>query len=60
MRTPTAIARALGLCLAASAVLTAQGDKLPQVSFEGFGNSEAKSLDDFDGRLILVEAFAFW
>ena len=44
-----------------TALLPAQvGDPMPPAKFEAFGNSEAGSLDDFQGRLVLLEVFAYW
>jgi len=50
------------LCLwLATGTATAQvGDPLPQSSFTSFAHTEATSLDDFKGRLVLLEVFAFW
>jgi hypothetical protein len=50
------------LALGASISLaTAQvGDKMPQVSFDAFGNTKATSIEDFQGRLVLLEVFAYW
>jgi hypothetical protein len=53
---------ALGL---AAAVPTAPpagsvGKPLPVVELEGFSKTEAESLDDYFGRAILFEFFAYW
>ncbi len=59
MKANHAIAAVLGLALAGS--LSAQiGDPLPQVEVKSFGNSAATKLDDFAGRAMIVEVFAFW
>jgi hypothetical protein len=36
------------------------GGQLPQVELTDFGQTKAKSLDDFAGRTILIEFFAYW
>lgn len=36
------------------------GDRLPAITLEGFGNTPAKAFDDFAGRAILLEFFAYW
>lgn len=36
------------------------GDPMPNAEFAAFGNTEATQLDDFKGRLILLEVFAYW
>ena len=52
--------------LAATLALTAWtapaqiGQPLPEVEVTGFTGTEAKSLDDFAGRLLLIEFFAYW
>ena len=33
---------------------------VPEIPFAGFGNSEATSFEDFKGRLVLLEVFAYW
>jgi hypothetical protein len=52
-----------GLALAALALLSPgarAGGQLPQVDLADFGQTKAKSLDDFAGRAILIEFFAYW
>ena len=46
----------------APALASAQGigSKLPEIELEGFANTPAKSFDDFMGRAVLIEFFAFW
>jgi hypothetical protein len=48
--------------LVLSAPLPAQvGAPFPRdLEFKDFAQTPAQSLEDFSGRLILVEAFAFW
>ena len=36
------------------------GKPLPEVELEGFSQTGAESLDDFFGRAILFEFFAYW
>jgi hypothetical protein len=45
-----------GSLVAADAV----GKRLPDAKLEGFAQTKAKSLDDYFGRVVLYEAFAFW
>ena len=42
------------------AVAAQIGQPLPQVPLTNFTATDATSLADFDGRLLLVEFFAFW
>lgn len=36
------------------------GAPMPELEFEGFSQTKAKSLDDLAGRAILIEIFAYW
>lgn len=36
------------------------GSKVPDVELEGYSKTPAKSYDDFTGRAVLIEFFAFW
>ena len=45
-----------GLC----ATPASAGGQFPQAELDGFGQTKAKSFDDFAGRAVLVEFFAFW
>ncbi len=36
------------------------GGQLPQIELTDFGQTKAKSFDDFAGRAVLIEFFAFW
>lgn len=36
------------------------GSPLPEVALEGFSQTKAESYDDFHGRAVLIEFFAFW
>jgi hypothetical protein len=49
------------VCAAAPA-LSAQGvgSKVPAVELEGYAKTPAKSYEDFTGRAVLIEFFAFW
>ena len=52
---------AVALCaLAASADAQGAGSKLPPVELEEFTLTPAKSFDDYFGRAVLVEFFAYW
>lgn len=51
---------ALGFGLLASSVMAQVGDPMPEAKFTAFGNSEATTIDDYQGRLILLEVFAYW
>ena len=59
MRTATAL---LVLSLAAPAAIADgwEGRPLPRPKLEGFSNTPARSFDDFVGRTVLVEFFAYW
>jgi len=56
---PSALLVLLGT-LAAPAVAQGVGSKLPAVELEGFSQTPAKSFDDFLGRGVLIEFFAYW
>jgi hypothetical protein len=36
------------------------GKSLPLVELEGYSQTKAKSFDDFLGRAVLIEFFAYW
>ncbi len=36
------------------------GGQLPPVEVEGFAHTKARSFDDFAGRAVLIEFFAYW
>ena len=44
----------------ALAVPALAGGQLPPVEAEGFAQTKAKSFDDFAGRAVLIEFFAYW
>jgi hypothetical protein len=51
------------LAFAALALLApagSAGGQLPAPDLEGFAQTKAKSFDDFAGRAVLIEFFAFW
>ena len=48
-----------GLALAGFAAAQI-GGPLPPAEIDGFAQTPAKSLDDFLGRVVLVEFFAYW
>ena len=51
---------AVALCLVLAAAATAQvGQPLPDHELEGFSQTPAKSYDDFLGRAVLIEFFAY-
>lgn len=56
----------LGLAALACAVVSAPsaaqgiGSKMPLVELEGYANTPAKTFDEFMGRAVLIEFFAFW
>ena len=56
----------LGLALLGAASLNAParaqaiGSKLPPVQLEGLSQTGAKTFDDFLGRAVLLEFFAYW
>ena len=50
------------VCAAAPVLSSAQGvgSKMPVVELEGYSQTPAKSYEDFTGRAVLIEFFAFW
>ncbi|MCA8943700.1 MAG: hypothetical protein KDB80_14145 [Planctomycetes bacterium] len=60
MKRPTAMLLAASLGFVTAGLTAQVGGKVPDANFESFGNTEATSLADFEGRLILLEAFAYW
>lgn len=53
------LAGCLVLALAAGAA-AGVGDTLPEANLETFSATPAKSLDDYLGRTVLLEFFAYW
>jgi hypothetical protein len=54
------LALALGALLAAHAPAQGVGSKLPEVELEGYAQTKAESFEDYTGRAVLFEFFAFW
>jgi len=54
------VAIAMAVSLAEPARAQAPGSKLPPVVLEGLAQTGAKSFDDFLGRAVLIEFFAYW
>jgi len=48
------------LTLAATPAAQAIGSKLTVVELEDYAQTGAKSFDDFMGRAVLIEFFAYW
>lgn len=48
------------LGLTAAAIPAQVGKPLPKSKLTDFAQTRAKSLEDFKGRLLLVEFFAYW
>jgi hypothetical protein len=48
------------VALSAPARAQAVGSKLPPVELEGLAQTGAKTFDDFLGRAVLLEFFAYW
>ncbi len=59
---PIRFALAALACALLSLSSSAQGigSKLPEVELEDFSQTKAKSLEDFTGRAVLIEFFAYW
>ena len=54
---------ALPVLLAAAALPAAAqgvGSTIPEIELDGYNQTEAKSFDDFFGRGVLIEFFAYW
>ena len=49
-----------GVCAGFARGADAVGRQLPDAKLEGFAQTKAKTLDDFFGRTVLIEAFAYW
>ena len=50
----------LGTALLAGAVAAQTGEPAPKIDFASVKNSQGESFEDFKGRLVLLEQFAFW
>lgn len=46
--------------LAVPAAAQGVGSKMPPTVLEGLSQTGAKSFEDFQGRAVLIEFFAFW
>lgn len=46
--------------LGAPAFAQGVGTKIPVIELEGYSQTPAKSFDDFLGRAVLIEFFAYW
>jgi hypothetical protein len=51
---------ALLCAFAAPAVAQGVGSKMPVVELEGYSQTPAKGFEEFTGRAVLIEFFAFW
>ena len=51
---------ALGAALTLTAPGAGVGDQLPAPELESMKQTEAKSFDDFVGRVVLIEFFEYW
>lgn len=58
------LALTLGLAaltgLSAPADAQGVGTPIPEIELEGYSQTGAKSFDDFFGRAVLIEFFAYW
>jgi len=36
------------------------GSRLPEIELEGYAQTKAKAFEDFKGRAVLFEFFAYW
>lgn len=56
------LAPALALAAAAPLAMPSSGigDPLPEAELEGFTKTRATSLEDYSGRALLIEFFAYW
>jgi len=60
MNAKTTTAALLLLLAAGNAGAQDVGSYVPAFELEDFASTEAKSLDDFLGRTLLIEFFAYW
>lgn len=51
---------AVAVLLLAAAVAAQVGKPLPEADFKDFARTGATQFSDFEGRLILIEVFAYW
>jgi hypothetical protein len=57
---PFVLATLACAALALLAPASSAGGQLPTPDLEGFAQTKAKSFDDFAGRAVLIEFFAYW
>jgi hypothetical protein len=55
-----ACALALGAAFASPAPAQGVGSKIPEIELEGFSQTKAQTFDDYLGRAVLFEFFAYW
>jgi len=48
------------ICSTATAEAQVMGSLLPPDALQGLANTRAKSFQDYEGRCVLVEFFAYW
>jgi hypothetical protein len=61
MLQPRLLALTLGLAgLIAPAAAQDVGTPIPKIELEGYSQTGAKSFEDFYGRAVLIEFFAYW
>ena len=46
--------------VAAAASADGVGSRVGEVELEGWSQTEARAFDDFTGRAVLIEFFAYW
>ena len=51
---------AAAMALVVSSAAAQIGSPLPALNYKDFTGTEAQSIEDFDGRLLLIEVFAHW
>ena len=54
------LAALTALVPATTAPAAGVGSPLPEVELEGFSQTKAETFDDFVGRAVLIEFFAYW
>ncbi len=62
MRSRHSVLAALALAVLSSPLFAGGGvgSQMPPVELEGYANTKATSFDDFLGRTVLIEFFAYW
>ena len=56
----TAMSSAAAVLLLAVLATAQVGKPLPEAQFKDFAQTGAQEFSDFEGRLILMEVFAYW